>query len=278
MTALSNTKELALKSDAFKDGDFAGKVFIVVSFGHYSVDHGKIEKFIVDYIKEKGGEVRSSAVKNLDYVIVCTRVNLMYVYGTLFDWASIEEGGSELHKTGCQMYNAARRLQKEGKDVRFISDIDLFLHDNLFSKLPAFDKKRLIAECCKGNKSFDAKDIKSVANFMKKNLATDPDFDDLRKAGLDLTAFFDQLNGTPARRPWWGKRYPSELIRTLKTVKSNRSNGSSSKRKRKPCSCYPKTCLISLITIPISPATTTALTSMTATGTHFFRRRFLRMN
>ena len=206
MTALSNTKELALKSDAFKDGDFAGKVFIVVSFGHYSVDHGKIEKFIVDYIKEKGGEVRSSAVKNLDYVIVCTRVNLMYAGGALFDWVNIEEGGSESHKTGCQMYNNARKLQKEGKDVRFISDIDLFLHESLFSKLPAFDKKRLIAECCKGNKSFDAKDLKSVATFMKKNLATDPDFDDLRKEGIDLTAYFDQINGTSAKSTLEGKK------------------------------------------------------------------------
>ena len=66
----SRADRILFEADAVEEIVIAGKNFVVVDFSGFCYHSGG-QELLEEYITKNGGIVRKSAVKNIDYVIVC---------------------------------------------------------------------------------------------------------------------------------------------------------------------------------------------------------------
>lgn len=151
----SRADRILFEADAVEEIVIAGKNFVVVDFSGFCYHSGG-QELLEEYITKNGGIVRKSAVKNIDYVIVCpVRYKATANYKKPFD-----------------NYEKAQALKKSGKEVVFISDLDFFVYFKLFAKLRVENKLR-VADVYLSNKAeVDEKTAQKIEKFITEKKDT----------------------------------------------------------------------------------------------------------
>ena len=135
-----------------------GKQFTIARISSYGMCFGS--SAIIKLIEEKGGVVKSEAVKSSDYVIVTAR--------------PIDEKNSFVYAKEQQIYDKAVAYNSSCGKPKIIRDIDFYIIFNMFSTLPIEEKRRIVLEYIKGNNpNFNDKNTKSIITFIKNKGRSD---------------------------------------------------------------------------------------------------------
>lgn len=127
---------------------------------------------LVRFIEANGGEVKESAVKSVDYLII-----------TPFPTGR----HSFVYKKEQDKYEKAVGYYKSDRRPIIIRDVDFYIITNMFSKLAIHDKRRVAAEYINGNPYFTDKSAAQVRNFIIRK-SRDDEYLKTKPAMMNLVA------------------------------------------------------------------------------------------
>ena len=140
----------------FDNLEITGKQFAIARLSN----HLNCRSFdvLVKFLESKGGIVKPNAVKSADYLII-----------TPFPAG----GNAHTHKEEREKYEKAIAYHKASGTPKIIRDVDFYIANDMFSKVAADDKRRLILEYINGNTYFTEKTAKKVLGFIAKKARDD---------------------------------------------------------------------------------------------------------
>lgn len=141
---------LRIPVDPYEDMTIAGKNFSFLDLSGFACHQSNLQ-LVEEYITQNGGTFRQTVVKNTDYVIVCP-VKESYIVKKVAD-----------------QYEKALALKKTGVDIRFLTDVDFYIHFKLFPKLKIDDKLRVAYAYLNNTHAFDAKTAQKIRKFIADN-------------------------------------------------------------------------------------------------------------
>ncbi len=143
----------------YPDGiEISGRQFSVARISNY----GECQSYEIlkKYITDQGGIIRDKAVKGVDYLIVTP--------------SPIKKDRSFVYKNETEKYEKAVGYRRTTGKPIIIRDIDFYIVNDLFPKLTADDKRRVVMEYIDGNPCFTEKTSKKVKTFISAKAKDDP--------------------------------------------------------------------------------------------------------
>lgn len=111
----------------------------------------KLLDFLKELVTQYGGIWHNTVVKKLDYMVVCP------IYHSF------------AYKKEVDKYEAAEKLIEKGHPVAIISDVDLCIKLDCFSKLGVVSKARIAKEYVLNESKFHEKAALKIKTFIKQN-------------------------------------------------------------------------------------------------------------
>lgn len=152
-----------LKYDTPRDMTISGKRFAIARLSR----NGECPSYemLVKFIENNGGTVRPDIIQDADYLIITPRPSKQPQYGKIQEQ---QKAKKELEK-----YEQAVSRRKETGLPMIVRDIDFYIVNDMFSKVSADDKRRMVLEYVKGNPHFPEKTIKKVLSHISQKARDD---------------------------------------------------------------------------------------------------------
>ena len=140
----------------FENLEIEGKQFAIARLSN----HLECRSFevLVKFLESKGGIVRPNAVKSADYLIITPLPT---------------EKTAHTHKEEKEKYEKAVSYNKASGKPKIIRDVDVYIANDMFAKVAADDKRRLILEYIHGNSYFTEKTAKKVLDHISRKARDD---------------------------------------------------------------------------------------------------------